>query len=99
MSALGWFFLAWLIAAALALWLNNGIRVVDGAAEVLEDDQVSPALAKSFDDYNARLEGPPAKPDLGEDRWERLIDPDSPDYNALAEWANNIAPELRKVTP
>lgn len=35
-------------------------------------------------------------PDPGEARWLRLIDPESGDYNALAEFANNLHPDLRR---
>lgn len=31
-----------------------------------------------------------------DDRWQRLIDPAYPEYNALAEFANNLHPSLRR---
>lgn len=45
---------------------------------------------------DSRPEPPPDCDFDPDERWKRLIDPDSPDYNALAEFANNLHPSLRR---
>ena len=39
---------------------------------------------------------PPVSSDPGEAKWLRLIDPDSPEYDAIAEWWHNLSPDLRR---
>ena len=89
-----------------------GVRMVATAPLPATDDpadQMSPAMRAQFDAFNAAIDqaiaianssGMPYEPRPAVDyeaRWLSLIDPDSPDYNALAEWAHNIHPSLRKV--
>lgn len=55
-------------------------------------------LAAVFADVRALAEADAAETvDFYEYAWRRLIDPDSPEYNALAEFAHNLNPTLRKV--
>lgn len=99
------------LVALFVLSLFRGARMVRQAELALLSadpaDEMSPAFraklqewartAAAIDQARADFEpAPPVSSDPGEALWQRLIDPDSPDYMVEAEWWHNIAPELRR---
>lgn len=63
--------------------LVDAVRSIDNL-DVAVEEALAVANAEPVDPYELQ--------------WRRYCDPDSPDYSAIAEWWNNIHPDLRRGT-